>query len=232
VKKPLWDRLRDRRVTTAVRRLLDDCLPPVVREWRPFNRWMATKFHGPAFDLDFKQRAFAMSPREFAEAYAALESGSGRYRDTDTTPAQIEAIVAAARGRVLEVGSGNRVVAAALVAAGHDVVAVEVTLGSAQSTKQRAGCEVALASLPSLPFADCAFETVVCAHTLEHVVDLHASVRELQRVAAHVIVVVPKQRYYKYSVDYHLHVFPSAASLEYLLGGQAREIDGDWFVVR
>jgi SAM-dependent methyltransferase len=224
-------RLRDRRVTAVVRRLLDDYLPPVVREWRPLNRWMATTFHGPAFDLDFKQRAFAMSPREFAEAYAALEAGGGRYRDTDTTPRQLAAICGAARGRVLEVGSGNGVVAEALVAGGHEVTALEVTLGSARATRDRAGCTVALASLPTLPFADRAFETVVCAHVLEHVPDLYAAARELRRVAQRAIIVVPRQRYYRYTVDYHLHFFPSASPLEHLLGGDAREIDGDWFVL-
>lgn len=218
-------------MTSAVRRLLDDFLPPVVREWRPFNRWMATKFHGRTFDLDFKERAFAMTPRELADAYAALAAGGARYRDTDTTPGQMAAIVAAARGRVLEVGSGNGAVAKALVDAGRSVVAVEVTLASAEETHRRAGVEVVLGSLPELPFADRAFDTVVCAHTLEHVVDLYASARELRRVAQRVIVVVPKQRYYRYTVDYHLHFFPSAAPLEHLLEGSAREIDGDWFVL-
>ncbi|MFT3696505.1 MAG: class I SAM-dependent methyltransferase [Kofleriaceae bacterium] len=214
-----------------MRRVLDDFLPPVIREWRPFNRWMATKFHGAAFDLDFKERAFTMSPREFADAYAALAAGGGRYRDTDTTPGQVAAIVEAARGTVLEVGSGNGVVAQALVAAGRQVVACEVTVGSADETRRRADCPVAVAGLPALPFADRAFDTVVCAHTLEHVVDLYAAVRELRRVAHRVIVVVPKQRYYRYTVDYHLHFFPSAAPLEHLLDGHAREIDGDWFVL-
>ncbi|HET9988471.1 MAG TPA: class I SAM-dependent methyltransferase, partial [Kofleriaceae bacterium] len=182
----LRDRLRDRRVTSVVRRLLDDYLPPVIREWRPLNRWMATTFHGPAFDLDFKERAFAMSPREFSEAYAALATGGGRYRDTDTTPGQVAAICEAARGRVLEVGSGNGAVAAAL-AANHEVTALEVTLGSAQETARRAHCTVALASLPHLPFADAAFDTVVCAHTLEHVPDLYAAVGELRRIASRAI---------------------------------------------
>jgi len=221
-------RLRDRRVTAIVRRLLDDYLPPVVREWRPLNRWMATAFHGPAFDLDFKERAFAMSPHEFAGAYAALEAGGGRYRDTDTTPAQLAAICAATRGHVLEVGSGNGAVAAAL---GRETIALEVTLGSAAATRARAGCTVALASLPSLPFADAAFDTVVCSHVLEHVPDLYAAVRELRRIGKRVLAVVPRQRYYRYTVDYHLHFFPSAAPLEHLLEGHATEIDGDWFVV-
>jgi SAM-dependent methyltransferase len=227
----LSERLRDRRVTAVVRRVLDDFLPPVVREWRPLNRWMARQFHGPAFDLDFKEHAFAMSQREIADAYRRLDSGNARYRDTDTTPGQLDAIVAAARGRVLEVGSGNGAVAERLVAAGREVVAVDVTLGSAHATAQRAGCSVAVAALPALPFADRAFDTVVCAHTLEHIPDLWAAVRELRRVAQRTIVVVPRQRYYRYTVDYHLHFFPSAGPLEHLLGGQAIIVDGDWVVV-
>jgi 2-polyprenyl-3-methyl-5-hydroxy-6-metoxy-1,4-benzoquinol methylase len=227
----LNERLRDRRVTAVVRRVLDDFLPPVVREWRPLNRWMARRFHGPAFDLDFKEHAFAMSPRELAEAYARLDSGNARYRDTDTTPGQIDAIVAAARGRVLEVGCGNGAVAERLVAAGRDVTAVDVTLGSVREAHTRTGCTVALAALPELPFADRAFDTVVCAHTLEHIPDLWQAAHELRRVARRVIVVVPRQRYYRYTVDYHLHFFPSAGPLEHLLGGEAVVVDGDWVVV-
>src|SRR3954469_18700933 len=115
-------RLRDRRVTFVVRQLLDDYLPPVVREWRPLNRWMATRFHGPTFDLDFKERAFAMTNHELAAAYARLASGGKRYRDTHPPPPQIAAIVAAARGRVLEVGCGNGALTARLAQA-HAVVA-------------------------------------------------------------------------------------------------------------
>src|SRR5262245_52870403 len=103
---------------------------------------MATRFHGPAFDLDFKERAFAMSPRKIAEAYAALDAGGASYRDTDTTAGQRAAIVEAARGRVLEVGCGNGAVAEQLTAAGYDVVAVDVTLGSAHETARRADCTV------------------------------------------------------------------------------------------
>jgi ubiquinone/menaquinone biosynthesis C-methylase UbiE len=224
-------RLRDRRVTYAARRFLDDFLPPVVREWRPLNRWLATRFHGPAFDLDFKERAFGMSAKEIAEVYAALDAGGGRYRDSDTTPAQIAAIVDASRGRVLEVGCGNGAVAEQLVAAGRDVVAVDVTLGSASATRERAGCTVAIAGLPELPFRDRAFDTVVCSHTLEHIPELHAAAAELRRVATRVVVVVPRQRYYRYTIDYHLHFFPSAGPLLQMFGGRAELVDGDWLVI-
>lgn len=224
-------RFFDRRVTTPVRRLLDDWLPPVVREWRPLNRVLARMVHGKNFDLDFKERAFHMSDREIAEAYDELAQGGARFRDTDTTPAQLEAILDATEGCVLEVGSGNGRVAQALRERGHDVIAVDVTLGSAMATKERADCAVLLAGLPDLPFHDGAFDTVVCSHTLEHIPDLWAAAAELRRVARRVVVVVPKQRYYRYTVDYHLHFFPSAGPLERLLGGSAREVDNDWVVV-
>jgi ubiquinone/menaquinone biosynthesis C-methylase UbiE len=223
-------RLFDRRVTSRVRVLLDDWLPPVVREWRPLNRVLARLVHGPTFDLDFKQRAFHLTDRQIAEAYDRLAQGGARFRDTDTTPAQLDAIVAAARGRVLEVGSGNGMLAERLRQA-HEVVAVDVTLGSAQETRRRASCTVALAGLPDLPFRTSAFDTVVCSHTLEHIPDLWRAAAELRRVAKRVIVVVPCQRYYRYTVDYHLHFFPHAGPLERLLGGRATLIDGDWFVV-
>jgi ubiquinone/menaquinone biosynthesis C-methylase UbiE len=225
--------LRDRRVTNAVRHLLDEWLPPAVREWRPLNRWMADVFHGRAFDLDFKERAFGLSSREIAAAYEALDAGVGRYRDSDTTAAQAEAIVARALGTVLEVGCGNGVLTAQLAAAGHAIVATDVGLHSLRATRDRAAVTaVARAALPDLPFADRSFDTVVCAHTLEHIPDLYRAAAELHRVARRrVIVVVPRQRYYRYTVDYHLHFFPSAAPLEALLGGQAQAVDGDWMVV-
>ena len=223
-------RLLDRRVTAKVRVLLDDWLPPVVREWRPLNRVLARMVHGPNFDLDFKERAFHLTDREIAEAYDRLAQGRARFRDTDTTPAQIDAIASTAQGRVLEVGCGNGSIVERLRQA-HRVVAVDVTLGSAQETRRRADCPVALAGLPDLPFNDDAFDTVVCSHTLEHIPDLWQAAAELRRVAPRVIVVVPCQRYYRYTVDYHLHFVPSAGPLERLLGGHARLIDGDWFLV-
>jgi ubiquinone/menaquinone biosynthesis C-methylase UbiE len=227
----LSKRLFDRRLTTPVRRLLDDWLPPVVREWRPLNRVLARMVHGSNFDLDFKERAFHLSDKEIAQAYDDLAQGGARFRDTDTTPAQIDAIITAARGRVLEVGCGNGIVAERLAQAGHEVVAVDVTAGSAEETQRRAGCAVALAGLPDLPFRSGAFDTVVCSHTLEHIPDLWAAAHELRRVARRVVVVVPCQRYYRYTVDYHLHFFPQAGPLERLLGGKAERVDHDWVVI-
>lgn len=229
--------LRQRRVTNVVRVLLDDWLPPVVRELRPINRLLATVFfRGAPFDLDFKERAFSMSPAEFAAAYERLAAGADRYRTSDTTDAQMAAIVDAAAGRrVLEVGCGNGMLTAALVRGGFEVTAVDVAHGSLAETRIAGRAGLAAAALPVLPFADRAFDTVVCAHTLEHIPRLWDAAAELRRVTARrLVVVVPRQRYYRYTIDYHLHFFPSSAPLVALLDlprSRTRRVDGDWLYV-
>lgn len=126
-----------------------------------------------------------------------------------------------------------------LVRRGHTVVASDISDAELLATRARASRSgrllVSAAALPHLPFADAAFDTVVCAHTLEHVPRVHEASAELRRVARkRLIVVVPRQRYYRYTLDYHVHFFPSAAQLAALLDcarSEIRLVDGDWLYI-
>ncbi len=86
-----------------------------------------------------------------------------------------------------------------------------------------------------LPFPDRYFDTVASTHTIEHVRDLQATITEMVRVARQrVLIVVPRQAYKRYTIDYHLHFFPSEAALRVafrLPGMQTQVIDGDWGVL-
>lgn len=231
--------IRGRAVTNLIRHVLDDWLPPIVRENHALNALLAQGFFGGKIDLDFKEKAFSMSPAEFAAAYAGLPAGTQRYRDSDTTRNQADAIVEAAIGpRVLEVGCGNGMVTQLLAERGLSVTATDISKGSLAATRSRiaaaAPMSLVQAELPGLPFKDKSFDTVVCAHTLEHIPRIWQAAAELARVANRVIVVIPRQRYYRYTIDYHLHFFPSAAPLTTLFGikhSSVRRVDGDWFYV-
>jgi ubiquinone/menaquinone biosynthesis C-methylase UbiE len=88
----------------------------------------------------------------------------------------------------------------------------------------------------ALPFADDAFDTVVCTHMLEHVQDLPRAIAELRRVASRrLVVVVPAQRPYRYTFDLHLHFFPYPSTLLAAMGparrNSCRNVGGDLFYV-
>jgi ubiquinone/menaquinone biosynthesis C-methylase UbiE len=233
-------RLRSRRVTNSIRFVLDECLPPIVRENRGLNALIAKLWFGGKIDLDFKEKAFTLPASEFAAAYARLPATARRFRDSDTTSEQARAIVAATVGpRVLEVGCGNGMVTQLLVERGFDVTASDIGEDGLVATRRRAGrrgsVQVVSAALPALPFSDREFDSVVCAHTLEHIPRVWQAAAELTRVARRrLLVVVPRQRYYRYTTDYHLHFFQSAAPLVAMIGldqSTVRLVDGDWFYV-
>ena len=100
--------------------------------------------------------------------------------------------------KVLDVGGGHAQLVPPLLAAGYRVTVV----GSDRSCGGRLGswtsigrCRFDVADLHHLPYADRAFDAVLCYRLLAHSVDWHRLVGELCRVAAHrVLVDYPSRR--------------------------------------
>jgi ubiquinone/menaquinone biosynthesis C-methylase UbiE len=219
--------LKNRRVTNCVRYVLDDWLPPVVREFRPLSKALALLFHGSHFDLDFKRKALQMSDQEFAAAYQRLPNGKkSAYRTTDMTRGQLAWMLRHALGpAVLEVGCGYGVLAEQLAARPElQVTATDLSPHNIDVFRERIDqtgqtLKLRVADVECLPFADKSFDTTLCAHTLEHVRDFKKSVAELVRVTRkRLLVIVPCQRYYRYTIDYHLHFFPEPEQLVLHMG--------------
>ncbi len=215
---------RSRGLTRLARFVLDECLPPVIRDSRLLMGLVSKLYCGPTFrhfDMDFKRWAVTAKDSEISERYRnAPGCGALRVRDTDLTPEEIAWILTRLEGEsVLEIGAGEGVLAALVARAGHRVTATEITPEALAGIRGRAAhCDVEVetrsANAERLPFADDSFDTVVAAHTLEHVRRFERAVSEMARVARRrVIIVVPKQRYYRYTVDYHLHFFPEPEQL-------------------
>jgi ubiquinone/menaquinone biosynthesis C-methylase UbiE len=180
-----------------------------------------------------------MSEEEFVDAYAQLTpSGRPRYRLTDMTGAEVNWMIENTIGpNVLEVGCGRGFLAERLATEREvNIVATDVSALDIEAVAQRVKArglpiELQVANVEDLPFADRSFDTVLCAHTLEHVRKFERAVAELVRVTRRRLLVnVPCQRYYRYTVDYHLHFFPEPEHLLLrmgLPGASCEKIDGD-----
>ena len=75
------------------------------------------------------------------------------------------------------------------------------------------------ADITALPFSDHSFVVVFCTHTLEHIRDPQKAISELTRVTRQrLIIVVPRQREYRYTVDLHVNFFPYLYSFKKFIG--------------
>lgn len=53
------------------------------------------------------------------------------------------------------------------------------------------------------------FDTVICTHVLEHILDFRSAYLELKKICnKRLIIIVPKERPYKYTFNGHLNFFP------------------------
>jgi ubiquinone/menaquinone biosynthesis C-methylase UbiE len=220
----VFRRLTDsRRFKCVVKTLLEDWVPPVVLETRWLNGWWIHLYNKNA-DLDFKRKALLMSNQEFAAAYSAVQTARGS-EWSDLDPSHVEFLLAnLAPGTVLEVGAGCGLYAVEAARSGREVTAIEMDPSRLpviveRGSKHGAPVKVVASRLEELPFPDKSFDNVVCAHVLEHVRDLHRSIRELLRVARkRVLVIVPRERYYRYTPNYHLHFFGGPEQLALAMG--------------
>jgi SAM-dependent methyltransferase len=227
-----------RNLSILLNHALNELLPPVIRD----SRWLMTPLFKLAFKqradvfLNFRERAVSMTEAEYQQCYIDI-AGSRLVKGSDLNRACLARIPGEMIGsKILEVGCGRGLLAG-ILARQLDVTACDIVVPRDADHPGR--IRFVEASAESLPFEDGAFETVVCTHVLEHVRDLDAALRELRRVASkRLVIVVPRERPYRFGFNLHLSFFPYRFSVLNTIGrlhGE-RPVDlrlegGDWFYV-
>ncbi len=225
-----------RDITSKINRLIDQMLPPFLRDsyWfmYPFV-WLIFKEKTKYF-LTFKDRAPYLTEEEFTEYYVELVDKHIK-RPTDLSKACVVKIMDEVVGpKVLDIACGRGYLVEKLATdksleiVGVDIIILD-NLKNANNTKYLPG------NVECIPFPDKHFDTVICTHTLEHVFHLDKALNELRRVTRQkLIIVVPRQRPYKYTFDLHIRFFPYP--LDVFLNfknnhGKLEKIENDWFYV-
>jgi ubiquinone/menaquinone biosynthesis C-methylase UbiE len=177
--------------------------------------------------LDFKENAMQMTEEEFVDVYNQVESVLFRgllSSETDLSDeCLIEILKNAVGPNILEVGCGSGFLAKKL-AVKHHVTASDIIIDDGLcDAKSRV--KFIEANIENLPFSSQEFDTVICAHTLEHIRNLTKAISELRRVTkSRLIIVVPRQRPFKYTFDLHLHFFPYPESLLSTMGNDRKNM--------
>jgi SAM-dependent methyltransferase len=198
----------NREATNRIRFVLEDILPPVLRDSALF-RTAAKLAWGEHIGrlAAFRERA----PFLTAQEYEALYRDHPRVHEgTDNSRACVERIIRDTVGAsVCDVGCGTGVLLKKLRDARpglERLTGVDFVVDDSAGIE---GVEYVAARIEALPFADRAFDTVICTHVIEHVLEYREAIAELRRITARrLIIVVPREREYRYSFNPHFNFFP------------------------
>ena len=223
-----------RNTANKIHFLLDNLVPPILRDSKWFMYIPFKLLFGKKSNIffNFKEKAPTLSKHQFSRIYRCVDDVLIQ-RETDINKGCFIEIQRNIQGRsVLEVGSGRCVLSNQVSKKGYDVTAVDIFI-TKQIQQEFPDITFTQGNIESLPFKNNTFDTVICTHTLEHVQDLFSGINELRRECRkRLIIVVPKQRPYKYTFDLHIHFFPYKSSFLAFLGegkNTCRIIGGDIF---
>lgn len=198
----------NREMTNRIRFVLEDLLPPAVRDSGLF-RAAATLAWGKHITrlADFRARAPFLSTEEYETLY---RDHPRVHEGTDNSEACIRRIVDDVVGdSVCDVGCGTGALLKRIRDARPDVAQLTGVDFVVDDAAALPGIDYVAARIESLPFADRAFDTVICTHVIEHVLEYREAIAELRRIAARrLIIVVPREREYRYSFNPHFNFFP------------------------
>lgn len=197
-----------RETTNQIRFILEDMLPPVVRDSRAFL-WGASRVWGNhiAKLASFRARAPFLDAQEYEDLYRAHPRV---HEGTDNSEACIRKIVADAAGDSLcDVGCGTGALLSRIRQGRPEIAKLTGVDFVVDDAAALPGIDYVAAKIEDLPFEDKSFDTVVCTHVIEHVLEYRKAIAELRRIARkRVIIVVPREREYRYTFNPHFNFFP------------------------
>lgn len=225
----------NRGVTNIIRYLMDELVPSAIRDSKWFMYpffWYAYRGKDLKTAMSFKTLVYKWSEKEYSSFYNGLNTIS-RNRKTDLNESSIKWILSNIDKEavsLLDVGCGK-----GYFLERAEVLNLELTGCDIVDKLQFSSANLVQGFVEKLPFENNSFDVVTCSHTLEHIIEERLAVKELLRVAKkQLVVVVPRQRYYYYTLDEHVNFYlfeERLSSLFKLEKFSCKRMNGDWVYI-
>ncbi len=183
-------------------------MPAFIRD-SFFMRWIMARYQNGLVlrYAEFRQQAHLNDTEAYRKIY---EDYDPIHESTDNSDAVLKAIAQhCAKGDVIDVGCGSGYLLNYLNEHLQDCKFSGAEYVVTDSLRQRySAFNFTQAPVEQLPFGDNHFDTVICTHVLEHVLDIRSAMTELRRICKkRLIIIVPREREGRYTFNPHLHFF-------------------------
>lgn len=231
--------LLDRNFTIIINWFLENLIPPVLHDNRAFMKMVIWPAYGKKTEplLDFKDNYPRLSDEEINLYYELItDAPINKKRITDLNKKCIEYITQNIAGQsVLDAACGRGFMLSHLYENYGNklkITGCDIVLPRNDFPKE---IRLVQGNLIHLPFSDNEFDTVICTHALEHIRLYKKALQELIRVSIkRIIIIVPCQREYKYTVDLHVNFCPYMYRFQEFIGipeASYYKIKGDFVCV-
>lgn len=224
--------------TNIIRFIMDELVPPIIRD----SRWFMLPFFFAAYKtlknidrkMNFKSLAYSMNDEECKAFY--IESAIPFTRQTNLCESNIAMILESVKndsGSVIDIGCGSGYLLSRIAEVNRNLALSACDIK--RDKRLPSGVIFTHGDVTALPYADQQFDIVICTHTVEHIINVQKAFDELLRITKKkLIVVVPCQRYFYYTLDGHVQFFYKEAELlRYLLlkNFTLKKLNSDWVYI-
>lgn len=196
----------EREISNKIRFLMEEILPPLLRDSWLFASAASLVWGKHIANLaDFRRRAVELTSQEYESLYRAHPRV---HCETDNTEACIARICSDLLGEsMVDVGCGTGYLVNTAKVLRHKDFRRYVGVDFIEHANP--SFEFIKAPIETLPFRDAEFDTVVCTHVIEHILDYRQAIAELRRITRRrLIIVVPREREGLYTFNPHFNFFP------------------------
>ncbi|MFD1063816.1 class I SAM-dependent methyltransferase [Winogradskyella litorisediminis] len=224
-----------RNITNRINWIFDNLIPPLLRDSKAFMApffYLLFKKDYKKF-MTFKSKASQFSVEEMQNFYKTTEDLHIK-RETDLNTKSIKFILNNLKGKTILDISCGRGYLVKKIAEDKSLIVTGVDFNIPDFLENSENINYVEATIEAIPFDDNSFDTVICTHTIEHIVNINLALKELKRVCKkRLIIVVPRQKNYKYTFDLHVNFFPYKHTVLDTFGhdGKVSCLQNDWLYI-
>jgi ubiquinone/menaquinone biosynthesis C-methylase UbiE len=204
-----------RSLINRIRFILEELLPPILRDSIIFKYIVKYFYRSDKLHENLKNEILLYSEENYVNYYKNMPEING---ETDNSENCINEIISKIKpNNIIDIGCGRGYLLEKLRKKNSKYCLTGIEIYLSDKLKERSleyNFSTIQMNIKNISELKKFYDTVICTHVLEHVLDIKSAYENLKKICKRrLIIIVPKERPYKYTFNGHLHFFPYEWSL-------------------
>ena len=201
--------------TNKIRFVLEEILPPILRDSFIFKLIVKKLYRNDKTHQNLKYNILNISKKKYKKYY---ENMPQIHNNSDLSNKCIDEILRYIKPRsIIDVGCGNGFLLKKIRDKNKSVELNGTEIVITKEIKKKLKTQkikIYEKSIENLNGFKKKYDTVICSHVLEHVLDINLAYTNLKKICKkRLIIIVPRERPYEHTFNGHIHFFPYKWSL-------------------